>query len=224
MFFRKFREARKQARTEARIRFETQLQTALAGVDKIEKPADKLLKLEEIRQSAENKLNRENASLSEKSDYLGLAGVGGGFLGGSAAGCCAIALLALATTPATGILLGVFAVSSLLLYAGGAVGGGALGNKLVKTLINKLTARTNRDLQKIKSLSVQASKTMDTVLEKNINEILEPQSFEKIQTIPGIADKYTAAAKQAAAEAARNDEEADAPPPSTRKTGPALRT
>ncbi len=86
MFFRGLREAKRAARNEARTRFETQLETALAGVEKIEKPADQLLKLEEIRQSADNKLNSENNSLTNKTDFIDIAGAGSGVVGGMAAG------------------------------------------------------------------------------------------------------------------------------------------
>ncbi len=115
------------------------------------------------------------------------------------------------------LLLGVAVVSSLLLFVGGATGGGILGNKLVKPFKDKLFAKTNRNLQKIKGLSVQASATMDTVLEKNIKEI----PFEKIKTIPGITAKYTAAAaKQFAADQAA----AEAASTPQRKTGTAPRS
>jgi len=228
MFFKKRRVAKEKARNEARIRFETQLEASLAGTDEIQNPAERLLKLEEIRQSANNQLNRENVSVSNKSDAIGIPVVFGGFLGGGAVGFGAVALLALAIAPVSGPLLAVAVTGSLLLLAGGIVGGLVLSSKSAKSIENKLYAKVSGHLQKIKRLSTHTSETMDTVLKENIKEISVSPLSEKVRAIPGIADKFTAAAAnqfvadKAAAEAAKKAEAKDAPQISAGKTGAVL--
>ena len=186
VFFKK-RKAAKQKLANDRLSEETRIKSLIAEAAEMTDPAEKLLKLEEIRNDAYAILNAENSKISKKATKAGDKVILSG--GGTS----------------IGLIVGAVPVSLLALPVGlGMLGAGApaLLGTLVATatreeaVTKKLKKEADGHLQAIEALAQSVDKTKNELIENRKDDIIHSPFFEQVLETPSLSKLFIKAAAQ----------------------------
>jgi hypothetical protein len=203
---RKRKHAEKQQRLDNRLAEEKRLKALVADAEKIEDPAEKIVKLEDILKDVTGVINKEEKQIRYQGSEAGANTIMGG--GGSAV---AMLLGGFATViiapPAAPVGLGMMASSISAVIASIPV---ALRRE--KAVKKNLAAEAEDHLQTMKDLqqSVTGAKdTLITYIKAHKDEIVHSQFYEQASKLPDLSEAFEGVAAQQfakykeAAEAAR---------------------
>ena len=190
MFYKKRKEAKSKELNDNRVQSETQISAAIDKAEQIADPAEKLLRLDKIRNDIDSELVCEAGVTVKKSDRAGAKALMGG-MGATSAAVAGVVLLV--TGPAV--------VVGIPVMLGGYIGSIFLFDKRKESAAGKLAAEANDHVQKMIALRAQVSDMTDAVIENNVKEISQSPLYGDVRALPGIAEKFAdAAAKRIATE------------------------
>ena len=217
MFFKKRKAAAKQKLINTRLTEEKRIRALMAEATEMTDPAEKLLKLEEIRNDIYGTINTENSRISKKvtkaGDKIILSGAG----------------------TSIGLIVGSLPVSLVALPVGlGMLGAGAPGllgtfvatSKREEVVTKKLKKEVDDYLQEIEGLGQSVDQAKNELIENRKDEIIHSPFFEQVLETPSLSKLFIKAAAQRLsqykeeAEAAKKAAEAETP---VNKPKPTLR-
>ncbi len=188
MFNRKKKAAdKKQARLEARTQKEKEFEGEIAAAAKLDDPAQKVLKLAEIEKDMAEHLSAVHSAITVSADNRALldaatSGIGLIFTG---------ALVAALGAPhvGIGIVLAAFPVQ-----IGGMMATIMGSNRLSKAL----QAEAKDHLEKMDGLKKQTAQMKETLINEQTAEIAQSPFYERMLALPGLSEKFAAAAEKLA--------------------------
>lgn len=211
MFNKRKKEREQQKIMDIRALQNKRIESAIEDAGKIDDPAQRLLRLEEIRQIAIDEIRREKTMIEEKADLStrrgimggsGLAGVGG----------------AVAATVTTGGI-GAFVAVPLL------IGGLIVGIKHGDNVEAKAWAEAKDYLEAMQSQHQRITDLMAKVVQGNVEKISKSPSYEQVLALPGLVASFAEAAQKhivTSEKAAKADEVKKPAAPDVKKQAPGL--
>jgi hypothetical protein len=193
MPFKKRKEAKQQhakAIVDDRIKIEKNFDAAIMKATQLEDPAEKVIALTEIDKNIDAAIESEKASIAEGVKKAADNSEGAGF---------ATMLTGYSGVVVYTAVVGAAIAAPVILIAIPVTLAGLVGNKLIAfkhadTVEKKLQAASATHIENLRGQKELVSTMADVVVENNVEAICKSPKHDQILALPGISDKFAAAA------------------------------
>ena len=169
--------------SDSHVQHEVQFDAAIEAAGKITDPAERILRLDEIKGDINNQINSENSAIAKEAKSKGKKA---GFVTRGSATAAGITAAALLTGPLGWVGVGI--------VWGGMAAGRVIESKRKESVTKNLVTESNKHTSNMIGQSKRIDELTDTVLENNVKEISQSPLFDQVRALPGVAQKFSDAA------------------------------